>query len=128
MTKQSVLIKQDVLISTGCPTLGVLLLLLLVVVVTIPYLFSPAVMMYKGLVQGYEFDESSVQPLIIPGMEAPPPIPPKKRRRKRVAATDKAANPSDPTQPQKQDTLSRRSTYVFSAHIINFNYDLSPFV
>lgn len=45
---------------------------------------SHAVMIYKGLVQGYTFDESYVQPLYIPGMDAPPPLPPKKRRQKRV--------------------------------------------
>ena len=43
------------------------------------------VMMYKGLVAGYTFDDSVMQPLYIPGMEAPPPIPPKKRRRRPVS-------------------------------------------
>ena len=39
------------------------------------------VMMYKGLLDGYRYDESMTQSLFIPGMEAPPPIPPKKRKR-----------------------------------------------
>ena len=42
------------------------------------------VMMYKGLLAGYTYDESLTQSLVIPGMEAPPPIPPKKRKRKPV--------------------------------------------
>ncbi len=44
-------------------------------------------MMYKGLlVQGYIYDESIMEPLYIPGMEAPPPIPPKKRKKNKSSA------------------------------------------
>ncbi len=69
-------------------------------------------MIYKGLVKGYEFDESYVQPLIIPGMEAPPPLPPKKRRQRKTTPVDPSLNPSDPSQPLRPDTSLRRSKYV----------------
>ena len=42
------------------------------------------VMVYKGLLAGYTYDESMTQNLVIPGMEAPPPIPPRKRKRRQV--------------------------------------------
>ena len=55
----------------------------------VSHYFSPnyhqtAVMMYKGLLAGYTYDESLTQSLVIPGMEAPPPIPPKKRKNRSV--------------------------------------------
>ena len=53
-------------------------------------------MMYKGLVQGYTYDESIMQPLYIPGMEAPPPIPPKKRK-KQKSSKQALTNLSDPS-------------------------------
>lgn len=69
------------------------------------------IMIYKGLVEGYTFDESYVQPLYIPGMDAPPPIPPKKRRpkNKQPPTGRSLSGQSDSTASQKQDTLSRRS-------------------
>ncbi|XP_064395436.1 rap guanine nucleotide exchange factor 1-like [Halichondria panicea] len=45
------------------------------------------VLQYKNLIQGYTYDESimQMQPLYIPGMDAPPPLPPKKRKRRKQA-------------------------------------------
>ena len=68
-------------------------------------------MIYKGMVEGYTFDESYVQPLLIPGMDAPPPIPPKKRRQRKKPPTTDQSLSSMPGSiaSQAQDTLSRRS-------------------
>lgn len=75
-------------------------------------LFCAAVMIYKGLLEGYNFDESLMQPLYIPGMEAPPPLPPKKRKRQRrqgVAAGKVPPSSMEPSRPMGQDTLMRRA-------------------
>lgn len=53
-----------------------------------PFCLLLSVMMYKGLLAGYTYDESLTQSLVIPGMEAPPPIPPKKRKRRSVHSTE----------------------------------------
>lgn len=69
---------------------------------------SVTVIIYKGLLEGYNFDESLMQPLYIPGMEAPPPLPPKKRKHRRHGVAASQAVPSPSSRPMGQDTLSRR--------------------
>lgn len=99
-------------------------------VISILYVLTSAVMIYKGMVEGYTFDESYVQPLLIPGMDAPPPIPPKKRRqRKKPPPADQALSSTlGSIASQAQDTLSRRSAdtrsisddlYVISSLLTN---------
>lgn len=68
----------------------------------------PAVMIYKGLVEGYTFDESYMQPLYIPGMEAPPPLPPKKRRQKKASTASSTGTDSSSSVQSPSNTLQRK--------------------